>query len=356
MKKHNFGAGPGILPQPVLEQASLAVLDFNGKGLSLLEISHRSSDFQAVMDEAQALVRKIYGLDESWHVLYLQGGASLQFAMLPYNLLPEGGTAAYVNTGTWAKGAIKEARLLGGVNVLASSEDQNFNYIPKGYEVPADAAYLHITTNNTIFGTEYHQLPSSPVPLVADMSSDIFSRPIDINRFGLVYAGAQKNLGPAGATVVLVKDEMLGRSGRAIPTMLDYRTHVEKGSMYNTPPVFAVYVCMLTLRWIEEQGGLSAMEARNRAKAESIYKIIDENPLFRGTAAREDRSLMNVTFVAENPEHEAPFLKLAGERGMVGLKGHRSVGGFRASIYNALPLESVEALCALMQEFAAVHA
>lgn len=356
MVKHNFGAGPGILPQPVFAQAAEAVRDFNGKGLSLLEISHRSSDFEAVMDEARQRVRQLFDLKEGYQVLFLQGGASMQFCMVPFNLLPSGGKAAYANTGAWSKGAIKEAKLLGQVEVVASSEDRNFNYIPKGYSIPADAAYFHYTTNNTIFGTEYHEIPNSPVPLVADMSSDIFSRPVDGNRFGLIYAGAQKNLGPAGATLVVVREDLLGKTDRTIPTMLNYRTHIDGGSMFNTPPVFAVYVCMLTMRWIEEQGGLKAIEALNKAKAERLYKSIDENPLFEGTAAVADRSRMNVTFVLKNPDHQPLFDRFTAERGIVGLKGHRSVGGFRASIYNALPLSSVDFLCQLMEEFATVHA
>ncbi len=356
MKKHNFGAGPGILPQPVLEQAAEAVRNFNGKGLSLLEISHRSADFEAVMDEACDLVRRIFQLSDDYAVIYLQGGASTQFAMLPFNLLPQGGKAAYVNTGAWSKAAIKEAKMFGTVDVVASSEDKNFNYIPKGYSIPSDAAYFHITTNNTIFGTEYQQIPDSPVPLVADMSSNIFSRQIDASRFSLIYAGAQKNLGPAGATLVILRKDLLGKAGRPIPTMLNYQTHIDKGSMYNTPPVFPVYVCMLTLRWILEQGGLGAVEAQNKAKAEKLYATIDANPLFIGTAAQEDRSRMNVTFVARDEETEKQFSAYTSERGIVGLKGHRSVGGFRASIYNALPLSSVDYLCQLMDEFATVNA
>ncbi len=356
MKKYNFGAGPGILPQSVLEQAAEAVRDFNGKGLSLLEISHRSSDFEAVMDESRQLVKRIFNLEDGYHVLFLQGGASMQFCMVPYNLLPDGATAAYANTGAWSKGAIKEAKMFGKVNVVASSEDKNFNYIPKGYAIPDDSAYFHITTNNTIFGTEYHHIPKTSVPLVADMSSDIFSRVTDANKYALIYAGAQKNLGPAGATLVIVREDALGKVQRAVPTMLNYRTHIDGGSMFNTPPVFAIYVCMLTLRWIEEQGGLPVVEANNIAKAERIYKAIDENPIFAGTAAVEDRSRMNVTFVATNPEHEKRFESFANSHGIVGLKGHRSVGGFRASIYNALPLSSVEYLCQLMDEYATVNA
>jgi phosphoserine aminotransferase len=271
-------------------------------------------------------------------------------------LLPQSGTAAYHNTGSWAKKAIKEAKLFGNVDVIGSSEEGGYTFIPKNTVVPANAEYLHITTNNTIYGTEYHALPDTDVPIVADMSSDIFSRPVSINRYGLIYAGAQKNLGPAGTTLVIVREDLLGKADRPIPTMLDYRTHIKGGSMFNTPPVFPIYVSMLTLRWIEEQGGLDVIEARNRKKAETLYAEIDSNPLFKGTAAAEDRSRMNVTFVCEDPNNEKAFLDLAAENGMIGLKGHRSVGGFRASIYNALELESVEALCSLMQTFASVNA
>jgi phosphoserine aminotransferase len=357
MKKHNFSAGPAILPQSVFREASQAVLDFNGKGLSLLEISHRSADFQAVMDEAGERVRQLLALPDHYKVLFLQGGASTQFMMVPCNLLPSDGTAAYHNTGSWAKKAIKEARLYGNVDVIGSSEEAGYTFIPKDTVVPNGAAYLHITTNNTIYGTEYHALPDSAAPIVADMSSDIFSRPVpDIERYGLIYAGAQKNLGPAGTTLVVVREDLLGRVERTIPTMLDYRTHIKGGSMFNTPPVFPIYVSMLTLRWIEEQGGLAAMERRNAEKAEALYAEIDRNPLFKGTAAVEDRSRMNVTFVCEDPAHEKPFLEFAAEHGAVGLKGHRSVGGFRASIYNAMERDSVDMLCALMREFATVHA
>ena len=355
MKKHNFGAGPAILPQDVFERAAQAVRDFDDSGLSLLEISHRSPSFQAVMDKAQNLVRELFNLEEDWHVLFLQGGASTQFCMVPYNLLPEGGKAAYTNTGTWAKKAIKEAKHFGSVDVVSDSSAENFTHIEKDFEVPADAAYLHITTNNTIFGNQWAQMPSSNVPLVADMSSDLFSRQLDANAFDLIYAGAQKNLGAAGTTLVCVRDRMLGKAGREIPTMLDYRTHVEKGSMFNTPPVFAIYTCMLNMEWIVENGGLAAIEEVNNAKAARLYKEIDENPLFKGTVAVEDRSRMNVTFIMNDRDKEASFLKFAEERNCVGLKGHRSVGGFRASIYNALTLESVEHLCSVMQEFATVE-
>ncbi len=350
--KHNFGAGPGILPQEVLKQSAEAVLDFNETGLSILEISHRSPEFEAVMNEAVSLVKELLGVPEGYSVIFLQGGASLQFAMVPYNLLPQNKTAAYLETGVWANKAIKEARFFGTPVVVATDKEENFIRIPKNYEVPADAVYFHITSNNTIYGTQLHQFPKSSVPLVADMSSDIFSRAINVADFGLIYAGAQKNMGPAGATLVIVKDDLLGKAERPIPSMLNYQMHIDNGSMYNTPPVFAIYVSMLTLRWIKAKGGVAVIEKENEAKAKAIYAEIDRNPLFKGVCAVEDRSIMNVCFVMEKPELEKPFLKLAEERGLVGIKGHRSAGGFRASIYNALPIESIHALVEVMQEFA----
>lgn len=350
-QKHNFSAGPAILPREVFEQAAQAVLDFNGSGLSLLEVSHRGADFVAVMDESFALVREVLGLPEGYHVLFVGGGASSQFFMVPMNLLNDHETAAYVNTGTWATNAIKEARAFGQIAVAGSSEAEQFTHIPRDLQVPADARYLHITSNNTIYGTQYHHWPETDVPLVCDMSSDIFSRPVPVERFGLIYAGAQKNLGPAGVTLVIVREDMLGKVQRHIPTMLDYRTHIKKESMYNTPPVFPIYVSMLTLRWIKAQGGLAAMEARNRAKSACLYAEIDRNPLFRGTTAARDRSWMNATFVLNNDTLNDQFMAMCKEAGIVGLKGHRSVGGFRASMYNALELESVEALVAVMRAF-----
>ncbi|MEX8547016.1 MAG: 3-phosphoserine/phosphohydroxythreonine transaminase [Mucilaginibacter sp.] len=350
--KHNFGAGPGILPHEVLKQAAEAVIDFNGIGLSILEISHRSPEFEAVMNEAVSLVKELLKVPEGYSVIFLQGGASLQFSMVPYNLLPQGKTAAYLETGVWANKAIKEAKIFGTPVVVATDKENNFKQIPKNYEIPADAAYFHITSNNTIYGTQMHQFPKSPVPMVADMSSDIFSREINVADFGLIYAGAQKNMGPAGATVVIVKDEILGKAERAIPSMLNYQLHIENGSMYNTPPVFAIYISMLTLRWIKANGGVAAIAKANEAKAKALYKEIDRNPLFRGVCAVEDRSIMNVCFVMEKPELEKPFLKFAEERGLIGIKGHRSAGGFRASIYNALPIAGVTALVDAMQEFA----
>jgi phosphoserine aminotransferase len=355
MKKHNFNAGPSILPREVIEKTAQAVLDFNGSGLSILEISHRSKDFQAVMDETIALFKELLEIPSGYSVVFLGGGASLQFCMVPFNLLEK--KAAYLLTGTWASKAYKEAKGFGEVIEVASSKDANFSYIPKNYVIPSYVDYFHITTNNTIFGTEILTDIDSPVPLVADMSSDIFSRPVDVSKYGVIYGGAQKNLGPAGLAFAIVKEDLLGKVSRHIPTMLDYRIHIENGSMFNTPPVLPIYSALETLRWLKANGGLAAMEKKNIAKAELLYNEIDRNKLFVGTAAKEDRSRMNVCFVM-NPEYqelEAEFLKFASDRGMVGIKGHRSVGGFRASIYNALPIESVQALIDCMQEFEKLH-
>lgn len=352
---YNFNAGPTHLPQSVLEQAAEAVLDFQGSGLSLLEISHRGDQFVPVIEEARQLARELMGLEEDFEVLFLQGGGRMQFLQAAMNLLDTGKKAAYINTGTWASKAIDEARFFGGVDVIASSEDRSFNYIPKDYTVPADAAYLHITTNNTIYGTEWHRIPESSVPLVADMSSDILSREMDYNRFGLIYAGAQKNIGAAGATLVAVRKSLLGRISRPIPTMMDYRVHIKNGSMYNTPPVFAVYTCLLVLRWLKAQG-VRAIEKANIAKAELLYGEIDRNPLFTGTAAREDRSRMNVCFVMEDKTLETEFGAFAKQEGLYGIKGHRSVGGFRVSLYNAVTLENVQVLTEAMRHFATVKA
>ena len=352
LKKHNFSAGPAILPQSVLQQAAEAVLNFNNSGLSLLEISHRGKDFEQVMAEAEALVRELGGFDDSWSVMFLTGGASTQFFMVPMNLLKDNEKAAYVDTGTWASKAIKEAKAFGQVEVLASSKESNYTFIPKNYVVPEDASYLHLTSNNTIYGTQYHWLPDTKVPFVCDMSSDMFSRPIDVDRYNLIYAGAQKNIGPAGVTLVIMKKDWMGRAARKMPTMLDYRTHHDGGSMYNTPPVFPIYVMMLTLRWIKEIGGLGAIEQHNIEKAKILYDEIDANPCFHGTVANEDRSLMNICFLPKNPEHEAPFMEICKSAGISGIKGHRSVGGFRASTYNALPKESVEVLAEVMRDFA----
>lgn len=356
MKKYNFGAGPSILPQEVMKATADACVEFQGMGLSLMEISHRTKEFQAVMDEAQALFKELLNIPEGYSVLFLGGGASLEFCMVPYNLLNK--KAAYLNTGVWAKKALKEAKLFGEVVEVASSADANYTFIPKGYTIPADADYFHITTNNTIYGTELHEDLDSPVPLVADMSSDIFSRPVDVSKYGLIYGGAQKNLSMAGVTFVIVKDELLGYVDRPIPTMLDYRTHVEKGSMFNTPPVVPIFCALQTLKWIKANGGVEAMQKRAEERAEVLYSEIDRNKLFRATVtAKEDRSYMNICFVMadEYKELEADFLKFATERGMSGIKGHRSVGGFRASCYNAMPLEGVKALVACMQEFEAQH-
>lgn len=352
MKKHNFSAGPAILPQSVMQEAAQACIDFNGMGLSILEISHRSKEFDAVALEAEALVRELGGFDDRYTVLFLGGGASTQFAMAPMNLLMDGEKAGYVDTGTWASKAFKEAKLFGAPEVLASSKEANYSYIPKDYTVPSEAAYLHLTSNNTIFGTQLQQFPSSPVPIVCDMSSDMFSRPFDAEPFGLIYAGAQKNLGPAGVTLVIVRKDLIGRSGRKLPSMFDYKLHMENGSMYNTPPVFPLYVTMLTLRWLKNLGGLTAIQAKNEAKAAILYNEIDANPLFKGTVATEDRSRMNVCFLPTNPDHEAPFMAAAKAAGIDGIKGHRSVGGFRASIYNAMPQESVQVLVDVMRDFA----
>lgn len=349
--KHNFGAGPGILPHEVLKQAAEGILNFNQTGLSILEISHRAPEFEEVLDEAVKLVKELFEVPAGYSVLFLQGGASTQFALAPYNLLPDGGKAAYLETGVWANKAIKEAKLFGEVEIVATAKDKNFTYIPKDFTIPKDAAYFHITSNNTIYGTQSKNFPKSPVPVVCDMSSDIFSRKINVADFGLIYAGAQKNMGPAGVTLVIVKDDLLGKTGRKIPSMFDYKVQIEGGSMYNTPPVFAIYVSMLTLNWLKAKGGVEAIEKENDSKAKALYTEIDRNPLFKGVCAVEDRSHMNVCFVVENPEHEKPFLKYCDEKGIVGLKGHRSVGGFRASLYNALPITSVHVLIDAMQEF-----
>ena len=348
MKKHNFNAGPSILPRVAIENAAKAILDFEGIGLSLLEISHRTKDFEAVNDEAEALFRELLHIPDNYKVLFLGGGASTQFFEVPYNFLEK--KAGYVNTGVWAKKAIKEAKLFGEVEVLASSEDKNFAYIPKGYAIPSDLDYLHITSNNTIYGTEYHTDIDSPVPLIADMSSDILSRPVDVSKYAMIYGGAQKNIGPAGVTFVIVREDALGKVSRPLPSMVDYRNHIASKSMFNTPPVFAIYVVKETLKWLKSIGGVPEIQKRNKAKADLLYAEIDRNPLFVGTAVKEDRSLMNVCFVMSEPYADlAPeFLEF--------VKGHRLVGGFRASIYNALPIESVQALVDCMREFEKIHA
>ncbi|WP_121665345.1 3-phosphoserine/phosphohydroxythreonine transaminase [Mesonia aquimarina] len=349
MKKHNFSAGPCILPQSVFKEASEAILDFNNSGLSILEISHRSKDFVSVMEEAQQLSLELLGLEnKGYKALFLQGGASTQFLMTAYNLLEK--KAAYLNTGTWSTKAIKEAKLFGEIEEVASSKDKNFNYIPKGYSIPTNADYFHCTSNNTIFGTQIKEFPNSPIPLVCDMSSDIFSRNLDFSQFDLIYAGAQKNMGPAGTTLVIVKESILGKVTRQIPSMLDYQIHIGKESMFNTPSVYAVYVSMLTLRWLKDLGGINEIEKINNKKASAIYQEVDRNPLFKGYAEKADRSIMNATFTLTEPKLEELFNDLWKAAGINGLNGHRSVGGYRASMYNALPLESVEILVQVMKE------
>lgn len=355
MKKFNFNAGPSILPREVIEKTAQQILDFNGSGLSLMEISHRAKDFQPVMDEAQALVKELLDVPAGYSVVFLGGGASLQFMQIPANFLIK--KAAYLNTGSWAKKAMKEAKHFGEVVEVASSADANYTFIPKDYTIPTDADYLHITTNNTIYGTEIREDLDSPVPLIADMSSDIMSRPVDVSKYTAIYAGAQKNMSMAGVTCIIVKDDMLGKAPRELPTMLDYRTHVEKGSMFNTPPVVPIYTLMENLRWVKAQGGVKEMERRAKERADMLYAEIDRNKLFRGTVKEEDRSRMNICFVMadEYKELEKPFLDYALSQGMIGVKGHRSVGGFRASCYNAQTVEGVKALIETMQEFERQH-
>lgn len=355
MKIHNFSAGPSIMPQEVFEEASRAVLDFNGSGLSLLEMSHRTKPFEDVMDEAHDLVRELFGLSDDYSILFLTGGASTQFFQIPMNLLNENDKAVYIDTGVWASRAIKEARNFGNTVVAASSKEANYTYIPTDYTVDPDARYLHITSNNTIYGTQQHWWPDVSIPIVCDMSSDIFSREVPVDKFGLIYAGAQKNMGAAGVTLVVVRKDMLGHVNRVLPTMLDYRTHIDNGSMYNTPPVFSIYLSMLVMRWIKKMGGVREMEKINDAKAGILYDEIDRNPLFKGTTRTEDRSKMNVCFVMKDPSNDDAFMTLAKANGISGIKGHRSVGGFRASIYNAMPQSSVQVLVDLMQEFERTH-
>lgn len=351
MKKHNYSAGPCILPQEVFEKSAQAILNFNGMDLSILEISHRSKEFIAVMEEARALVLELLGLQgKGYQALFLHGGASLEFLMVPYNLMKENGKAAYLDTGTWASGAIKEAKHFGETVVVASSKSDNYTHIPKEYIVPTDVDYFHCTSNNTIFGTQMKEFPEIGIPMVCDMSSDIFSRKLDFSKFDLIYAGAQKNMGPAGVTLVVVKESILGKTGRHIPAMLDYQQHIAKESMYNTPPVFPIYASLLTLQWLKKIGGIEAIEKLNDAKAQLLYNEIDRNPLFKGTASIEDRSKMNATFVLNNEAHTETFDKLWKAAGISGLTGHRSVGGYRASMYNALPIESVQVLVDVMKE------
>ena len=349
MKKHNFSAGPSILPQEVIKEASNAILDINSSGLSLTEISHRSKDFVEIMNKATSLSLELLNLEnKGYKALFLQGGASLQFLMTAYNLLQN--KAGYLNTGSWSTKAIKEAKLFGEVIELASSKNKNFNYIPKGFDIDSDLDYLHLTTNNTIFGTQIKHLPNTEVPIIADMSSDIFSRNIDFSKFDLIYAGAQKNMGPAGTTLVVVKEEILGKVNRQIPSMLDYQVHIDKESMFNTPPVFSVYTSMLTLKWLKENGGISSIELKNLKKSDLIYSEIDSNELFEGFAAIEDRSIMNVTFNLKNNQHKEIFDKMCIDANISGVNGHRSVGGYRASIYNAMNISSVNILVEVMKE------
>lgn len=355
MKKHNFYAGPSILSEYTIKNTAAAINDFAGTGLSILEVSHRGKEFVAVSDEARALIKELLEVPAGYDVLFLGGGASLQFCMVPYNMLNK--KASYLDTGTWASNAIKEARLFGEVEVVGSSEEANYTFIPKGYKIADDSEYFHFTSNNTIYGTEMRYDPDVKTRLICDMSSDLFSRPVDVSKYDIIYAGAQKNLGPAGVTLVIVREEAFGRVSRAIPTMLDYRTHIKKESMFNTPPVLPIFASLQTLKWYKEQGGVEAMEKKNLEKAAILYDEIDRNKLFKGTVAVEDRSIMNVCFVMNEAykELEAGFSAATTAAGMVGLKGHRSVGGFRASLYNALPKSSVEALVACMKEFEKQH-
>ncbi|MBO4500523.1 MAG: 3-phosphoserine/phosphohydroxythreonine transaminase [Bacteroidaceae bacterium] len=353
--KHNFCAGPAVLPQEVIEKSAKAVYDFAGTGISLLSISHRSKEFKPIVDEAEALVREILSVPEGYSVLFLAGGASMEFCRVPYNFLSK--KAAYLNTGVWAKKALKEAKGFGEAVEVASSADKNYTYIPKDYDIPADADYFHFTSNNTIYGTELRKDPDSPVPLISDMSSDIFSRPVDVSKYNCIYGGAQKNLAPSGMAFVIVKNDALGKVDRYIPTMLNYQTHIDNGSMFNTPPTFTIYAALESLRWLKAQGGVNEMAKRAKVRADMLYSEIDRNKLFVGTAVDEDRSYMNICWVM-NPDYaelEEDFLKFAQGQGMVGIKGHRSVGGFRASCYNALPMESVKALIDCMREYEAKH-
>jgi len=356
MKKHNFNAGPSILPKEAIENTAKAILDLNGSGLSLLEISHRSKDFQAILDQAVALFKELLEIPEGYQVLFLGGGASMQFCMVPFNLLNK--KAAYLETGVWAKKALKEAKLFGQVDVVASSADKNFSYIPTGYTVPADADYFHITTNNTIYGTEIRTDIDSPVTLVADMSSDILSRKVDVAKYGLIYGGAQKNLGPAGVTFVIVRDDILGKVERALPSMMDYRIHIKEGSMFNTPPVMPIFTVNETLKWLKSIGGVEKIAAMNIEKSNLLYNAIDNSKMFVGTAAKDSRSIMNICFVMkdEYKDKEDAFMEFTKSRGIIGIKGHRSVGGFRASTYNALPIESVQVLVDSMKDFESINA
>jgi phosphoserine aminotransferase len=352
MMVHNFNAGPSILPSEVFQQASESLLNFNNSGLSILEIGHRTEMFEGVMNEARSLIKELMQLDADHEVLFLHGGASTQFMQVPMNLLEDNKTAAYIDNGIWGAKAIKEAKLFGNVEVVASSKDKNHTYLPKDFTVPAEAMYLHYTTNNTVEGTQWHTIPETNVPLVADMSSDILSRQIDFNRFSLIYAGAQKNIGIAGVNVLVIKKDILGKVSRKIPTMLDYKNHIENGSMLNTPPVFAIYVSMLTLRWLKKMGGVEGIEHLNNEKADLFYSTLDSLPVFKGPVAKEDRSKMNAVFILEDKALEKEFLEVTKSENLYGVKGHRTVGGFRASFYNALPISSVEVLVEVMTDFA----
>ncbi len=356
MKKHNFNAGPSILPRIAIENTAKAILDLNNSGLSILEISHRSKDFQAIIDEAVALFKEILNIPEGYHVLFLGGGASMQFCMVPYNLMSK--KVAYLETGVWAKKAIKEAKLFGEVAIIGSSADKNFSYIPKDYKIPEDADYFHFTSNNTIYGTEIHEDPISPVPMVCDMSSDILSRPIDVSKYAIIYGGAQKNAGPAGVTFVIIREDVLGKVERVIPSMLNYKTHIDGGSMFNTPPCLPIFAMKETLKWVKEMGGVAKMREINHEKANMLYEAIDNSRMFVGTAEKSSRSVMNVCFVMKEQykDKEADFISFAQSKGMIGLKGHRSVGGFRASVYNALPKESVLALIDVIKEYEKLNA
>lgn len=351
MKIYNFSAGPAILPQSVIEQAAQTVLKYNDTGLSILEVSHRGKDFVETMDKAVENVRALMNLSDDYEVLFLTGGASTQFFMIPMNILAENQTAGYIDTGAWSAKAIEEAKLFGNVEVLTTSKETTYDHIPKNYVIPDHLRYLHVTSNNTIYGTQFQEMPNTDIRLVCDMSSDIFSRPVDASKYDIIYAGAQKNMGPSGTTLVILKKDILGKVQRQIPTMLDYNTHIKKGSMFNTPPVFPIYVSMLTMQWVIDNGGLEGMDKRNTEKAELLYSEIDRNPLFKGHAAIEDRSKMNVTFNINDSDRESAFVSFCEEIGISGIKGHRSVGGFRASIYNAMDLEGVQVLVDAMQEF-----
>ena len=353
-RKHNFGAGPGILPESALQKAAADILNFNNSGMGVLEISHRSKDFEAVLQKAKSLVKELLKVPDTHEVLFVQGGASTQFAMVPMNLLKK--KAAYIDEGAWSNKAIKEAKLFGEVSVLASSKDKNYSYMPKGYTIPTDCDYFHITSNETIHGTQVKEFPASPIPVVCDMSSDIFSRPVDVSKFDLIYAGAQKNMGPSGVTMVIIKKDIVGKHGKSLPTMLDYKTHLENDSLYNTPPVFGILVIMYTLEWLESIGGVEGMQKINQQKFDLFYGEVDSNPMFVGTAAKEDRSPMNACFLLNDSSLDEEFLAMTKAAGIIGIKGHRSVGGFRASMYNALQLDSVKALVQVMKEFANVKA